>query len=71
VDYIYSSFVEKRPFVLVPVRFEIIHSKNIQIWQIANGAGNTFPTEKGTEAAHDGTDGTIVQRNAAWKVKTI
>jgi hypothetical protein len=47
------------------------YTKNTKIWQIANGAGDTIPMEKGTEAALDGIDVTIVPRNAPWKVKTI
>ena len=55
----------------MPAQSEKIHTKNTKIWQIANGAGDIFPTAKGTEAAHVGTDGIIVLRNAPWKVKTI
>ena len=44
---------------------------NTEIWQIANGAGDTIPMAKGTEAAHDGTGVTIAPRNAPWKAKTI
>lgn len=55
----------------MPAQSEKTQTKNIKIWQIANGAGDTFPMEKGTEAAHVGTDVTIVPRNVPWKVKTI
>ena len=47
----------------MPAQSEKTQTKNIKIWQIANGAGDTFPMEKGTEAAHVGTDVTIVPRN--------
>jgi hypothetical protein len=33
--------------------------------------GDIFPMAKGIEAAHVGTDVTIVPRNVPWKVKTI
>ena len=50
---------------------EKTQTKNTKTWQIANGAGDTIPMAKGTEAAHVGTDVTIVPRNAHWKAKTI
>ena len=49
----------------------MVHPKNIKKWQIANGAGDIFPMEKGTQAALDGTEGTTVPKNALWKAKTI
>jgi hypothetical protein len=55
----------------MPAQSEKIYTKNTKIWQIANGAGDTIPMAKGTEAAHVGTGVTIVPRNAPWKVKTI
>ena len=55
----------------MPAQSEKIHTKNTKIWQIANGAGDTIPMARGTEAAHDGTDDTIVPRNVPWKAKTI